>query len=401
MNTMKEQESDAESEHSHEHEGYLGLLNDEVLVGSNAARALLDAGVGSRDALLRANPSWVRIGTFQELLRRARQALDSDASVALELTTFVLAHLDEVPPLADDAAFLMTHLQGTAWKEHANALFMLTRLDDALDAANRAVSIFSHDPFHVVYRASARVVVALVKHGLHRNEEAIPILEEAIGVFAEHSDTRGYIAALQVRAMIALAQHSYTEALDLYLAAYREAERSGDKRERSRILNNLALCEMRLGQLDFASAYMAEAYLGFTRERMDGELQRAIWLTAAIERERGDLDAALRALHGVYARFLERGMVTEAARVLVQVGDVVTDLTGDVAYAKDICAKLAVTLGRYNVPAEVRKAVDHLKDAGARTHSVAGLRAVLGHVGAFLREFLGSPSAVFHATLTD
>lgn len=384
---------------SYEQEGYLGMLNIEAVEGARAARALADAGVGSREALLRANPAWLRLGTAKALLRIARVALDSDPSVALELTTFVIAHLDRIPPPSPTTEHLIQQLQGIAWKEHGNALFMLDRLDDALIAANRAVEILSVDPFHIAYRASARVLVALVYHAQQRNADAIPLLDEAIGVFAEHADARGYLAALQVKAIIALDDQEYENARDLYAAALDEAQRINDEREQARILHNLGLCTMRLGQLDIARDYMTDAFIGFSRLKMDGELQRAVWVTAVIERERGDLDVALGALHAIYARFLERGMITEAARVLIQVGDVVTDLTGDVAYAKDMCAKLAVTLGRYDVPGNVRAAIEHLRDASAAARSVAALRAVLGYVGKFLRDV--SPSAVFNPTLTD
>lgn len=386
----------------YEREGYLGLLNAEMLEGARAARELLDAGVGGRDSLLRANPSWLRVGTFRALLRQAREALDQDPSVALELTAFVLTHVDDVPPPSSDTAFLVTQLRGVAWKEHGNALFMLDRLEDALAAAERAVNLLSLDPFHIVYRASAQVLVALVKHALHHDDEATALLDEATGVFAAHADARGYVVALQVRAMIANENNAHAKAREDYLAAFSEAERLGDEREQSRILHNLGVCAMRMGDIELASEYMTGAFLGFTRLRMDGELQRAIWVTAAIERECGDLEVALKTLHSVYARFLERGMVDEAARVLVQVGDVVTDLTGDLAYAKDMCAKLAVTLGRYDVPAAVRDAVEHLRTASAAARSVAALRAVLGHVAAFLRDYRRGPSeAVFNPLLPE
>lgn len=383
------------------HDGFLGLLNEEALAGGRAADALFDAGAGSREELLRANPSWLRVGTLRALLAYARQEFDRDPSLARELTEFVLQHVQEVAPPSEDTAFLVLQLHGTAWKEHGNALFMLSRLEEALSAANRSVEIFSTDPFHIVYRASARVLVALVMHAQHRNGEAILVLDEAIAVYAEHSEPRGYIAAIQVRAMIALDDSRYAQARDDYRAARSEAERIGDEREQIRIDHNLALCALRLGELEVARDYMTTSFLGFAKHRMDGELQRAIWLTAAIEKERGDLDVALELLHSVYGRFLERGMVTEAAQVLIQLGDVITEMTGRLDDAKEMCARLAVTLGRYDVPANVRVAVAHLKETSAAAASVAALRAALREVNAFLSEFLVSPSAVFHPAPTE
>lgn len=379
-----------------EHEGYLGLLNEEALAGARAAAALFQAGDASRDDLLRANPSWLRVGTMRALLAYARHEFDNNPPVAHGLTEFILKHLDLVRAPSEETEFLLQQLRGTAYKEHGNALFMLTRLDDALQAAKKSVEIFDADPFHVVYRASALVLVALITHALQRNDEAIAVLEEAIPVFAEHSDAYGYIAAVQVRAMIALDEDEYAAASDLYAAARREAERIGDHREQIRIDHNLALCALRLNELDDAKEYMTRALLGFSRLRMDSELQRAIWLTAAIEKERKNLDVAMEILHDVYGRFLELGMVTEAARVLVELSDVVTQLTGRVEQAQAMCASLAATLGRYDVPAAVRAAIANLSEQSAVARSAAALHAILRHVGSFLSAFLISPSAAFN-----
>jgi|GEM_PF-1673816 len=388
---------------THETEGYLGVLNLEAIEGARAAAKLIDAGIGGRDALLRENPSWLRVGTLRALLRHARVALDSDASFALELTTFVIAQLDRLTPPTPETAFLVHQLRGLAWKEHGNALFMLgeERLDDALDAAKRADELLSVDPFHVVYRASARVLIALISHYQHRNSDAIPMLDEAIDVFAAHGDAQGYLNATQVHAIIALDERRYRDAYNLYTTVLTEAKRLGDEREQARTRHNIGLCLMRLGQLDEARDFMTEAFFEFSRLEMHGEMWRAIWVTAAIERQRGALEDALGALHAVYARFLERGMATEAARVQLQIGEVVTDLTKDVAYAKEMCAKLVVTMGRYDVPGNVRAALEAVRDASAAARSVTALCGLLHRAAAFLRDFKDSPSAVFNPALTD
>jgi tetratricopeptide (TPR) repeat protein len=382
-------------------DAYVALLNDETRIGAAAARALVAAGVGARASLLNANPSWHRIGTFTTLLGYAREAFDSDASVAHDLTTFVVEHVAgmSMSSASPEFATLLRRLQGTAWKEHGNALFMLERLEDASAATDHAIAAFTGDPLLVLDLGGALVLKALVLRQQGQIAEALPLLDEGIRIFADHADVRGYVSALQVRAMIAIDEQDLARARDLYFAAYDEAERSGNERECARILHNVALCAFRMGDLDLASDYLSRAFVGFARERMDGELQRSIWLTASVARERGDLDDALRALHMVYARFLERGMVTDAARVLVELGDVVAKMTGDLGRAKDMCAKLAVTLGRYDVPANVRAAVEYLKDASASTTSIATLRDILRRVRAFLCDVLVSSSAVFNPTL--
>src|SRR5438270_370878 len=122
---------------------YLAFLNDDVRIGRQAAIALGDAGVADRESLFRKHPEWHRSGTLDALLARAHDALDTDARFALELTSFVVAHLARVH-VPDSPAFLRPQLEGTAWKEHGNALYMAgNRHDDALEAASRAAALLS------------------------------------------------------------------------------------------------------------------------------------------------------------------------------------------------------------------------------------------------------------------
>jgi tetratricopeptide (TPR) repeat protein len=383
----------------YERDGYLGILNIEALEGARAADELVNADVGARERLLRENPSWVRVGTFRAVLDHARLAFDSNASFALELTSFVLAHVDDVKAPSPDSAFLVDLLRGVAWKEYANALYMLDRFDDAHRAARRAIELLEADPFFVAYRAAARVLVAMIVLSLGQTDEAISILDDAMEVLADHDDAAGLLVALQVRALIALDRREYDYAKALFETALAHARRLRDEREQARIRHNLALCMMRMDDLAAAYDYMTEAFDGFSRLKMHGELQRAIWLTAELERQRGNYDAALGALHTVYGRFLERGMVTEAAGVLIELGNVVTELTGKTEDAQEMCAKLAVTLGRYDVPARVREVIERLRTESAAAKTAAALRAVLKKAGELLRD--ASPSAAPEPTLTD
>ncbi len=373
---------------------YFALLNDEAREGHAAAAALDEAGVADRYTLLARHPEWHRLGTLNALLLRAREALDVDASVAFELTTFVLAHLAGVRVPAAPA-FLRPQLEGTAWKEHGNALFMLGRRDDALDAALRAAELFASSLVLQVDRGSALVLAALVLRADRRFADAEAALAESISIFAEHNEARRYVAAIQTQAMIALDQEDVPRARDRYLRAYEEADRLDDVRERTRILNNLGHCALRLHDLETATDHLSRALSEFTRLRMDGEVQRAVWGIASVERERGNLDAALVALCGAYPRLLDRGLIPDATAVLVDIHDVVVELTSDVAYAHSLCAKLAVTLGRYDVPANVREAVAYLQATVAGTTSLAVVRQAIGWVRRFLHEVLASSSAVF------
>ena len=368
-------------------DGYLGFLNTEAAEGTAAAQTLVEAGVGSRHSLFDAHPAWTRLGTFEAVLLLARDAFDSDPRMALELTTFVLSYVDRLEPPADNLGFLVQRLHGNAWKEHGNALYMLDHFDEALTAADRALAIFSADPFHVVDRMRAQALRALILHALSRHSEAAQCLDGAPELLAEHHEISGYLAVLQVAALSALKQGAYADAREGFTAALRVAEERGDEREATRCFQNLGICAMHLGELSTAQQCLTKAVVGFFRLRLDSELRRALWATAKVEVDRGNLGGALDTLHAAYGWFLGHGMAVEATKVCVMIGDVVTELTSDSTYAKSMCNKLVVTLGRYDVPERVRQAMTELRTATATARSLEGLRAALARGVAWLTAF--------------
>jgi len=373
---------------------YLAFLNDDARIGGAAAIELLDAGVAGREALLRTHPEWHRSGTLHALLAHAHAALDADARFALELTTFVLAQLPGVH-VPDSPTFLRPQLEGTAWKEHGNALYTEgTRLDDALVAAERAARILSSEEALAVDHASAVLLIALIQSARQQFREAEAAVAQSIAVFAEHGETRRYLDAIQTQAMIALQQDDVIGARDWYARAYEEADRLDDARERARILNNLGYCALRTDDLDAANEYLSRALSEMTRLRLDAEIQRTVSNIAGLECKRGHLDKAVASLCSVYPKLLDRGLVQDAIAVLVDIHDVVFEMTGDVEYARSLCAKLAI-LCRYDVPPNVREAVEYLQNAVAGTSSPTVMQRVIASVRKFLHEVLASSSARF------
>ncbi|HXH37310.1 MAG TPA: tetratricopeptide repeat protein, partial [Thermoanaerobaculia bacterium] len=306
---------------------YLAFLNDDARIGRGAAIALAEAGIADRETVFREHPEWHRSGTLRALLTRAHYALDADARFALELTTFVLAKLPHVH-IPDTPKFLRPQLEGTAWKEHGNALYMAgNRHDEALEAAARAAEILSSETVLAVDRGTALVLVALVESGQGRFREAEAALEQSIAIFAEHGETRRYLDAIQTHAIIALAQEDVPRARDWYIRAYEEADRLDDDRERARIIHNLGHCALLMNDLDTANEYLSRALSEMTRLRMTGEIERAISNIAGLERQRGHLDKAVIALCGAYPKLLDRGLVQDAVSVLLDIHDIVFEMT--------------------------------------------------------------------------
>jgi len=201
--------------------------------------------------------------------------------------------------------------------------------------------------------------------------------------------------ALEMCAFILVDQEEFVVAQEVYATAYDVAERLNDTKAMIRLENNRGLCAVYLGAHEDATHYLTRALLGFERENMHGALQQTVWNLARAAREKKHLDDALRAFYGVYAEFVHRGMIRSAAQVLVELGDIIVEMTEDPAYARDMCRRAAQTMGEYDVIGNVRDAVDYLRGETASATSRDGFRAAFAHVRVFLQLLIVSPTLAF------
>lgn len=382
---------------------FLTLLNAEADVGARALPVFLGQPIASWPQVLADHPEWCRFGAFEALLDEAKAELDNDAHRSLAISSFVLSYIDRLS-LEPSGDLLRRLLHGTALKEQANGLYETERFDEALTAVNRALDIFATTPALIVDRAAALLTFAQITHARHDTATALKAVQEAAATFDAHAEQRRYLTALEVCGQILMDQKEYAVAFDVYRTARTVAERLEDYFAVARLENNLGICSVYLDQLDEATHLLTRAFVFFEEAKMASALHRTIWSIARTKREKNQLDDALEALHRVYAEFLHRGLLRSAAKVLVELGDVVADMTGDVAYAHEMCRRLAETMGELDVPADVRAAVEHrnlraavdyLRRTTQEPASVATVRAAFAHVRQFLELLTGSPSAAF------
>ncbi|HET8796889.1 MAG TPA: hypothetical protein VFO89_04345 [Thermoanaerobaculia bacterium] len=382
---------------------FLTLLNAEADIGARALTTFLGRPIATWPRLLDEHPEWRRFGTFEALLDEAHAELDNDAHRALAISSFVLTYAEKFP-LEPSDELLRRLLHGTAWKEQANGLYEIERYEEALAAVRRALDIFATMPALIVDRATALLVFAQVSHALHDTAVALEAVREAAATFDAHAEQRRYLSALEVCGQIRMDQREYTVAHDVYRTARTVAERLEDDFAVARLEQNLGVVCVYLDLLDDATHLLTRAFVYFEKAHMSSAFQRTIWSIARVKREKNQLDEALEALHGVYAEFLHRGLLRSAAKVLVELGDVVAELTGDVAYAHEMCRRLAETMGEHDVPSDVRAAmeyrnlraaIEYLRESTQESAPVDVVRAAFAHVRQFLELLTGSPSTAF------
>jgi tetratricopeptide (TPR) repeat protein len=274
---------------------------------------------------------------------------------------------------------------------------MNERFKEAAAAAERAVGIFESWPALVADRADAVLVRAMSLHRMHLTTDALELVIGCLPVFGAHGQTRRYMTAYQVCGAILYDLEEYAVARDAYKVAHRVAGQLKDPREFARTLNNVGQCSVMLGDLEAGEQALQEAFPLFHSERMDAEIVHTVVGLARAARQRGKLREALYTFHSVYADLLHGRLEISAASVLVELGDIVMELTGDSTYARTECARLAETFGGYDVAGNVRDAMMYLREKTREEDSLQSLRAAFDHVRSFLRYLWSSPSTPFAA----
>jgi tetratricopeptide (TPR) repeat protein len=282
-------------------------LNEETKAGREAARMLLKLPIEDWQVILDAQPRLIGIGAVEVLLDAAREEFDRDPSRALALTTFLVGYLDSIVA-PHELDVIRRRIFGLAWKEYGNALFATGSVEEAAHAARRAQTILDAHPALAVDHASATMLFALVLNAQEHHSEAEALLPECENIFVAHGDKRGWLYAIQLRAVILNDEGRLDEALALWHRARGEAERTKNLHELARIQNNIGRCAATLGRLEEAMRHLEEAALRFEELQMDAEVLRARFCIAGVLERAGNDAEALATLHRIQQECGKRGM---------------------------------------------------------------------------------------------
>lgn len=363
-------------------------LNEDVARSVAAVASMQDADPVDWPRLLTVNPSWRSINLFRDLLERAHDELDSEPRDAFRMTRFVIGESRRLAVPAD-AALLALQVRGRAWREHGSALRALHRRPAALAAAHRAIRLLSKGAL-VVEQTAARTLKALVLHDMGNSEDAIALLHECGQIFAAHEEPRRELQVVVMLGVIYFERDGYEDAQRMFLVAYKLAQEINDTRELPRILNNLGHCAAALDHPTDAWSYFTRAAAGFAAEGMDAELPRSAWGIAKLLRDAGATAHALQYLDRVYTAFRQRGMVLEAAKVILDVA--VLLLPTAAPLAQQLCAEMLTLFATAGLQEEAIAALQYLRD---QVREAADLRTDITHVRGFLTVLAVQPHAIF------
>jgi tetratricopeptide (TPR) repeat protein len=247
------------------------------------------------------------------LLEEARALFGKRPATALLLADTALAIVQQAETIRSEEAL---ELIGDAEKDRANALRLMGRFPEALEALDRAQADYARLSVSEPKLAMVDYVRATVFQEMGRLDEASELAARAGNVFDQYGyDTRaGHARVLQ--AEVLNLRGMYREARVEYL---RLLETASNDRERARMHNDLASVLVDLGDHEEARDHLRSASALFRKLGLEAAELRLQWLEARIALSSGDLSEGIEQLHRIEKSFARLQMSENAALVALDI----------------------------------------------------------------------------------
>ncbi len=190
-------------------------------------------------------------GVVRRLIEVSEAKIDTMPSEAVTAAAAAIA-------VGDDIGDGDAQIHGTAYRQHAFALFYTGDFPGALTSIERAQQIFERTSVSEYAIARLNIVRALVYRAQDRFTEALALARSSAQVFRSFGDSQRLASAIMTEAALLMHQHRYRDALPLL----QEVERkyAADLDTRARAIHNIAICQKLLGHIAEAlTSYQAAA----------------------------------------------------------------------------------------------------------------------------------------------
>jgi len=323
-------------------------------------KVLIGEPVETWPAYLAAHPDAATEGLVRRVMEAAIEELDRNPKYALELLV-----------AADSIAYGIDDKQGQfechseVWKNRANALRMLGRYEEALNATVTAERFAEEVRTGAFMRAQIIYTRGTVLFKMGRFAETIKAAREASNRFAEYGDVKRVIHARNLEAIALTEQGETAEGLRVYLLIAQQLQQFDDPQMSARVRENIAVSHRRLGNYDEARAHALAAQEQYRELKADSEIIRIEWTLGLIDLLVGETQAGFERLRDAAAAF-------EALKMPADAGFVKLDLTEELLRVEEwgeagvVAGEAAEAFARTGAKLHLSKALSFLREAVQR-----------------------------------
>jgi tetratricopeptide (TPR) repeat protein len=248
------------------------------------------------------------------------------------------------------------------WKNRANALRLLGRYDEALDATVVAARFAEEIATGAFMLAQIIYTRGTVLFKMGRFAETIKTARDASQRFAEYGDVKRVIHARNLEAMALTEQGETAEGLRVYLLIAQQLQQLDDPQMTARVTKNIAVSQRRLGNYDDATAYTLAAQQLYRALGADSEIIRTEWTLGAIDLLTGETETGLTRLRDAAVAFEALGMLADAGFVKLALTEELLSL-GEWDEAGTLAGEAADTFARAGAKLHLSTALSFLREA--------------------------------------
>lgn len=332
---------------------------------------------------------WKTAGFVEELTKAAAGIVEKDPSRCVQLQLLAVVTAGGMSPAYP--SLVRARLLSAAWKETSYAYRLEGALDQSIQAAITAERIALAEPalHHDVSIARFMRATALAFKRLF--DAASALVSECQRDYEEFGDLKRELRCEIMSAAISAWHGDFVRACEKYESLVESVRQTDDLHTLGVIYNNLAWCAVDAGDLNKASAAQTKARKIYERLEMPIAVDRTEWCGAIIRLARGDTATALSRLMSLRERYLERGLMHDAALIGLDAVDALLAL-GDPSEAYRLTELVAEEFRYTNAAPDALRALAYLRDFLPRKQKA---RETVRHVRSFVEESVRYREAVF------
>ncbi|HEV2719986.1 MAG TPA: zf-HC2 domain-containing protein, partial [Thermoanaerobaculia bacterium] len=354
------------------------LAREEEQAAQRLAR-IIDSPIMFRRARVMERAELHNAGAVRFLCARSRELREKQPMHALTLADAAVALSDRLPRERYPST-MIADLRGSAWLERANALRLLGRFAEALDALDIAERAYAHTPVATFSLALVQYLRAVIFFESERLDEATQLARRAARVFRQFGEDERFLHAKIVEGGVLFHRNRFAEALELFMSLVGPAKSLGDAATIARLYGNIANCYLGLQRRSDACGYFAQALslyeaLGFETEKI-----RTRWSLGRLAIAAGKAAEGVNRLREAQREFEAIGLTNEAAQVTLDVVEALL-ATGETAEVARLCAGLVESFTAAGMTGNSLTALAYLREAVASGRADHDL---LEHVRAYL-----------------
>jgi tetratricopeptide (TPR) repeat protein len=337
---------------------------------------------------LRQKPEAYTAGLVKTLLDRMRGSLESAPANALQITALAIEIANELDVAAYPCDYVIK-LRAQACRDHAYVLVFLGRTPEAIEFATRSRRLFDQVPLPEYDLARLDLVQARIFERMDRLSDAVECARRAAETFLRFGDRLRFLGARMHEGAMLFNASRTREALDVWQSI--EGDAALDDVLAVRLIHNIALCHIGLGEPALAAPCLQRCTAEFEVLGMETERTRSRWCLADALIATGRNRDAIPTLRQVWKEFESLGLLVDAALSALDLAEQLL-LVGETADVPAICRELVAKFTRAGMPSRAITALAFLREAVAIGQATPSL---IQHVHAFLRELPSEQPRLF------